>query len=749
MSNIDTDRFKTISRLATGLLCLPMLIGFLWAQNGSFEHDGIERRYTVYCPPDHDTSLPTPLLIGLHGGGSSAYAFEVSSELNLKADIEGFIMVYPHGTGGGWHSGGFIGREIDDVGFISALIDTLSKDYAIDARRIYVTGFSSGSLMSYTLAAELSEKITAIAPVAGQMILDDINPARPVPIIHFQDMYDPSVPFEGDTDFPSVESVINTWIQINGCQPYPDTIYNQDGILGRQWLALTGNADIILYVLSQGEHAWPKGDFSANDLMWEFFLTHPMAGDSPAPYFSAEPRTGHTPLTVTFTDLSYTGVPLSEWAWDFENDHSVDSQEEHPTWVYSQPGIYTVSLEVHAGSESQKVYRQNYIHVFNGQSAVFFNGMNSYICCPAAPSFNLTGALTIEVWIHPTGWGEFPNLGMARIMDKQTLSLCLVDVPPTYLHHSLLLILTHNDGTISYMNSTANSITLNQWQHVAVTYDGIDRVDMYIDGHQENVTCLTLPAGPLEDNETADLSIGNTPDLGGSFHGVIDEVRIWNTVRSAEQIQRAMNSRLCGHEPGLNGYWPLDEGSGDTVLDHSPNGHNGLLVAGLWREGRHLFPMDQDQDGIDDCTDNCSQEYNPGQEDNDSDGIGDVCDNCPEVINPLQVDADGDGSGDGCDTCTDTDGDGYGDPGYDGTCDEDNCPHLYNPDQEDIERGDIDCVNGTNVLDILRAVNHILEITPLSGAPLDRADCTGNGELDILDVIGIANVVLGTGTCVQ
>jgi len=94
---------------------------------------------------------------------------------------------------------------------------------------------------------------------------------------------------------------------------------------------------------------------------------------------------------------------------------------------------------------------------------------------------------------------------------------------------------------------------------------------------------------------------------------------------------------------------------------------------------------DSDGDGVDDATDNCPTAANPGQEDADGDGIGNVCDNCPTVTNQSQTDTDGDGKGDACDVCTDTDADGFGDPGYPAnTCAIDNCPLVSNPEQEDL-----------------------------------------------------------------
>ena len=98
------------------------------------------------------------------------------------------------------------------------------------------------------------------------------------------------------------------------------------------------------------------------------------------------------------------------------------------------------------------------------------------------------------------------------------------------------------------------------------------------------------------------------------------------------------------------------------------------------------LPSDSDGDGIADPNDNCPYAANADQSDSDGDLVGDMCDNCPAIANPLQEDTDLDGIGDMCDTCTDTDGDGYGDPGFSlNTCPPDNCPNLFNPWQTDLD----------------------------------------------------------------
>src|SRR4030042_572429 len=132
-----------------------------------------------------------PLVIVLHGGGGNAQSTAGMTGMNVKADSSGVIAVYPNGNGRlsdekllTWNAGNCCGyaldNNIDDVAFIRSLIDDLQSKLAIDQSRVYATGISNGGMMSYLLACQLSDKIAAIAPVAGTMGMNSCLPAQPV-----------------------------------------------------------------------------------------------------------------------------------------------------------------------------------------------------------------------------------------------------------------------------------------------------------------------------------------------------------------------------------------------------------------------------------------------------------------------------------------------------------------------------------------------------------------------------------------
>jgi polyhydroxybutyrate depolymerase len=268
-----------------------------------------QRNYLVHVPRSYDGAKPVPVVLALHGGGSNARQMQHFCGLNEKADAAGFLVVYPSGTGRTeqlltWNGGNCCGyakhEKVDDVDFVRKLLDDLEKAANVDADRIYATGMSNGAIMAYRLAAELSDRIAAIAPVAGPMGTNGCHPQRPVPVLHIHGTDDKFAPFQGgrgerslsQTEFYSVEHSIGCWVKANGCQAEPVVIEEkariEDGtkVTRKTYGGGKDGSEVVLIEISGAGHTWPgrqpsllylgksTTNVSANDEMWEFFKKH-------------------------------------------------------------------------------------------------------------------------------------------------------------------------------------------------------------------------------------------------------------------------------------------------------------------------------------------------------------------------------------------------------------------------------------------------------------------------------------------
>jgi polyhydroxybutyrate depolymerase len=243
----------------------------------------MKRTYLLHLPPSTVMLSPAPLIISFHGMSGTCLTNQSVTGFSPMSDSIGFIVAYPNGTGNPttWNAGSCCNpassNNVNDVQFVSMIIDTLSKLYPIDSTRICAAGFSNGAMFVYRLAAELSSKIAAIAPVSGTMTVSQCNPERPVPIIHIHAIDDGSVLFAGSSYFLPVDTVLSIWSRINGCNLIPDTIFNSGGVLGKKWNAQSSGADVILYRSNTGGHSWSMGGaVQTSNLIWEFFASHPM-----------------------------------------------------------------------------------------------------------------------------------------------------------------------------------------------------------------------------------------------------------------------------------------------------------------------------------------------------------------------------------------------------------------------------------------------------------------------------------------
>jgi polyhydroxybutyrate depolymerase len=267
----------------------------------------LERSYLVHIPKTYDPETPTPIVLILHGAGTNARMMVPFCAMNEKSDEAGFIAVYPNGTGAvgiflTWNAGGLHERlaegKADDAKFVGGLLNDLATVVNVDTKKVYATGMSNGGMMCYRLADELSDRITAIAPVAGTMAIAEAKPNRPVPVMHFHGTADRIVPFGGPKGTPkfltfkSVEETVRIWAKINGCKEEPvveqleDKAEDGTTVTKKTYSPQEGSAEVILVEIEGGGHTWPgveppvpfigksTKDISANDMIWEFFERH-------------------------------------------------------------------------------------------------------------------------------------------------------------------------------------------------------------------------------------------------------------------------------------------------------------------------------------------------------------------------------------------------------------------------------------------------------------------------------------------
>jgi polyhydroxybutyrate depolymerase len=266
--------------------------------------EGRRRHYLLHAPPGEAGRTPRPLVLVLHGHSGTPDQLVDLSGMSALADREGFLVAYPEGTRWGrgsprsWNAGsccGYaVGKQVDDVAFIRALIDDAAAAHPVDAARIYATGISNGGMMAYRLACDLADRIAAIAPVAGALGYDTCEPSQPVSVMVFHGTADASVPYEGGrgqhqkttVEARSVPSSVAFWVARNGCRPEPQRAAEGE-ILREAYGGGRGGSSVVLYAIQGGGHAWPGGRkgwwlgveptraISATELMWEFFTQHP------------------------------------------------------------------------------------------------------------------------------------------------------------------------------------------------------------------------------------------------------------------------------------------------------------------------------------------------------------------------------------------------------------------------------------------------------------------------------------------
>ncbi len=271
--------------------------------------DGRERTYHVFAPSTI-ADEPMPLLIAMHGGLGSGLQFRDNSGFDELAETNGFIVAYPDGIrilerrdNRVWNGGACCGvagegrQNVDDVGFIAAVIEEISAAYPVDPARVFATGHSNGAIMSYRLACELADTIVAIAFQSGSIEVDECAPSRPVSVLHLHGLADTNINLDGGPgdgvsshDFASPLESIEAMATLNGCsgrEAFADPT-NPD-VSGTRWGDCDSGTEVELMLVEGANHAWmghpgrfvqeqlmgePYADLDASFVIWEFLASH-------------------------------------------------------------------------------------------------------------------------------------------------------------------------------------------------------------------------------------------------------------------------------------------------------------------------------------------------------------------------------------------------------------------------------------------------------------------------------------------
>ncbi len=253
----------------------------------TLDHQGRARTYTVHVPTGVSGTEPVAVVFDLHGAYGNAGQQQQMSGWQAVADEEGFLVVYPNGIDGFWNVDdtccGTAGTEqIDDVGFVRAMIDTLNAQTCIDRQRIYASGFSNGGGLAHRIGCDAADIIAAIAPVATDLRTQPCNNARPISMLEVRGLRDSLEPYEGGIvgppggqyDSPGAQGSLQLWADLNQCTGTPTATEDYC----ESYTACADEVETTLCSLPDTDHGTydnPVG-FDIASVAWRMFERQPL-----------------------------------------------------------------------------------------------------------------------------------------------------------------------------------------------------------------------------------------------------------------------------------------------------------------------------------------------------------------------------------------------------------------------------------------------------------------------------------------
>jgi polyhydroxybutyrate depolymerase len=238
----------------------------------ALEVGGRRRDYVLHVPAGLPAG-PRPLVLELHGGGGTAANIERLTGLQAETDARGWLVARPDGVDRQWNDGRpEVRAGIDDVAFLSAVIDDVATRTPLDPARVYATGISNGALMSGRLACELADRIAAVGQVAGTQGVElavTCRPSRPVSVLVISGTADPLVPYAGGPIGPvlglggsrgtvlGAEAYVAAWVARDRAGPPTTTELAPDTTVSR-YRSIVGS-EVVFYRVDGAGHTWPGG----------------------------------------------------------------------------------------------------------------------------------------------------------------------------------------------------------------------------------------------------------------------------------------------------------------------------------------------------------------------------------------------------------------------------------------------------------------------------------------------------------
>jgi len=308
-----SSRTTTVpAKASAGCKATPVAAG---EQQVDTTSDGASRYFLRRVPPSYDGTKPVPVVVDLHGYLEGARVHATNTMLGVFGDQHGFVTITPQGSGemaAGWE----VEPGSPDVRFIGHLLDEIGRTLCVEDRRVFATGYSNAAFLASTIACVYSDRVAAIATVAGLLDPPGCKPARPVAVVAFQGTGDEYVAFTGGLG-PRAQAaaandgtgrtlaetsggkavarsapttkVVAAWAKRNRCTSRPKTNQVAPDVT-RVSYRCPRRADVELYRIEGGGHTWPGSEFSraiesvvgpttfsinADDAMWTFFQAHP------------------------------------------------------------------------------------------------------------------------------------------------------------------------------------------------------------------------------------------------------------------------------------------------------------------------------------------------------------------------------------------------------------------------------------------------------------------------------------------